>query len=111
MELFLWEQARKCGSDFGPLDWKSLKVGQLIKIYNSHVSAEVFCAQEADPEAPGLTFKDKSEMEKTLKSCQNATGAAASAVTHLLTKVQDECDNLLQTAKDYRSVLFVYKLL
>ena len=56
MELFLWEQARKTGSDFGPLDWKSLKVGQLIKIYNSHVSAEVFCAQEADPEAPDLTF-------------------------------------------------------
>jgi len=102
MELFLWEQGRKTGSDFGPLDWKSLKVGQIVKIYNSHVAAEVFCAQEADPESPDLHFKDKREMEKSLKSFQNATGAVASAATHLLTKVQDECDNLLQTAKDYR---------
>ena len=65
MELFLWEQGRKTGSDFGPLDWKSLKVGQIVKIYNSHVAAEVFCAQEADPESPDLHFKDKREMEKS----------------------------------------------
>ena len=43
-------------------------------------------------------------MEKNLKASQNATGAAAAAATHILCKIQDECDNLLHTAKDYRQV-------
>ena len=37
-----------------------------------------------------------------MKSSQHAAGAAGAAATHLLTKMQDECDNLLATAKDYR---------
>ena len=87
--------------------------------YNSHQTAIEFQAQDADPEAPDLGFKDRKEMEKNLKCkllkilliffimiylvSQHADGAAAAAGTNLLTKIQDECDVLGTTAKDYRN--------
>ena len=41
-------------------------------------------------------------MEKNLKSSQNAAGTAGAAATYLLSKIQDECNNLQVTFKDYR---------
>ena len=102
MDLFVWQSARKEGKEYGPDDWKSIKVGQLVKTYNSHVSAAPFCAQEADSEAPDLQYRDKRDMEKQLKALQNAVGAGAAATAQVLTKFQDESDILVATAKDYR---------
>merc|ERR1719318_736222 len=102
LDLFVWKTARKEGKDFAPDDWKTIKVGQLVKTYNSHVSAAPFCAQEPDPEAPDLLYRDKRDMEKQLKVCQNTVGGAAAASAQVLTKFQDEADILLATAKDYR---------
>ena len=67
----------------------------------------MFSAHEADPEGPDLGYKEKKDLEKQLKASQNGSGAAAAAATHLLTKIQDESDKLLQTAKDYRDAAVV----
>ena len=103
--MFVWQTARKDGKDFAPDEWKNIKVGQLVKTYNAHVIAAPFCAQEPDAEAPDLLYRDKRDMEKQLKVCQNTVGAAAAATAQVLTKFQDEADILLATAKDYRLVL------
>ena len=57
---------------------------------------------------PDLVYKDKKDMEKQLKVCQNTVGAAAAATAQVLTKFQDEADILLVTAKDYRFVFILF---
>ena len=108
MDLYVWQTARKDGKDFAPDDWKTIKVGQLVKTYNSHILASPFCAQEPDAEVADLVYKDKKDMEKQLKVCQNTVGAAAAATAQVLTKFQDEADILLVTAKDYRFVFILF---
>ena len=119
MGVFLWSQARKFGSDFTPEEWKTVSQAALIKSYNSHPDACMFAAQSADAEVPDLKFKDKKDLERQvselairftscyqiviqLKLVQSASGSTAAATTKVLVQLQDECEKLSATAKDYR---------
>ena len=70
MQIYLWGQSRKCGSDFTDDEWKSVNQTSLIKSYNSHPEACMFSAQLADSEVPDLKFKDKKDLEKQVRFLQ-----------------------------------------
>eukprot|EP00092_Neocalanus_flemingeri_P021070 GFUD01022828.1.p1 GENE.GFUD01022828.1~~GFUD01022828.1.p1 ORF type:complete len:460 (-),score=104.28 GFUD01022828.1:158-1537(-) len=102
-QIFVWKQARKVGSDFVQDDWRNVSQASLVKSYNSHPEAIMFSAPLADAEVPDLKFKDKKDLEKQMKSVQSGCGASAAAATKSLAMLQEECDKLNDTAKDFRN--------
>ena len=63
-QIFVWNQARKVGSEFLQDDWKSVTQTSLVKSYNTHPEAVMFSAPLADAEVPDLKYKEKQNLEK-----------------------------------------------
>ena len=63
-QIFVWNQARRVGSEFLQEDWKSVAQSSLVKSYNSHPEAIMFSAPLADAEVPDLKYKEKQNLEK-----------------------------------------------
>ena len=64
MQVFVWSQARKVGTDFTADEWRTINQSALVKSYNSHPEAVMFSAPAADAEVPDLKYKDKKDLEK-----------------------------------------------
>ena len=70
LAIEMWRRGRRLGKDFGPEEWKNIRVSGHVKKYTTHPGAEEFAAQKADAELPDLRYQDKIQAEQRLEFLQ-----------------------------------------